>query len=326
MKIPLSILCQSPVSEGMTNTEAINNTIDLAKFADENDFKRFWVSEHHNSVAFASASPEIMMARIASLTQKIRVGSGGVLIPNFSALKIAEIFNNLQAHFPDRIDLGFGRSSGADLKTSIALGSDRLDNSFNKISETIDYISNVKTNSSIKAYPLVDCEPDYWVLGTSQDSAKFAAEKGLKYCFGSFISSEKMMESLQTYFQYFTPSKYLSKPYLCVGIFALVSETESEAIELAKPVDNWFVRSFLRKEDCRFPSPNSLSNFTYSQQEEMILKYRKTTTFVGQADRIASEIVAFKSKFAIDEISLISITFNHQDRIKSYKLLKEHLS
>ncbi len=321
MKFPISILCQSPVSESMTNSEAINNTIDLAKFADTNEFTRFWVSEHHNTVAFASASPEIMMTRIASLTQNIRVGSGGILIPNYSTLKIAEIFNNMQVHFPNRIDLGFGRSSGADLKTSIALGSDRTDNSFKKINDTIELLSNVKPNSSIKANPNVENEPDYWVLGTSQDSARYAAEKGLKYCFGSFISAENLMQSLQTYFQYFIPSKYLKKPYVCVGVFALAANSDEEAIELAKPVDNWFVRSFLRKEDCKFPSIETMHKHKYSPQEEMILNYRKSSTYVGRVDKVISQITEFKNKFAINEISLICITYNHQDRINSYQLL-----
>lgn len=326
MSFPISILCQSPVSEDMSNDTAIKNTIDLALFTENNNYHRFWVSEHHNTVAFASASPEIMVARIASLTNRIRVGSGGVLIPNFSALKIAEIFNNLQVHFPDRIDLGFGRSTGADLKTSIALASDRTDNTFNKISDTIDFISNAKPNSSIKALPIVDKEPEYWVLGTSQDSARYAAEKGLKYCFGSFISAENLMKSLQTYFQHFTPSKYLKKPYLSVGIFAIAADSDEAAIELSKPIDNWFVRSFIRKEDCRFPSLSSISNFQYSPQEEMILNCRRSSTYIGKAESVVDQITKFKEKYFIDEIVIVSITHKHQDRINSYKLISDYIN
>ncbi|MCH7774552.1 MAG: LLM class flavin-dependent oxidoreductase, partial [Bacteroidetes bacterium] len=290
----LSILDQSPVVAGTSYKEAINRTLKLAQEADKLGYYRFWVSEHHNTKSFASASPEILLTRIASLTNNIRVGSGGVLLTHYSPLKVAEQFCMLENLFPGRIDLGIGRAGGGDAFTNRALNPNMLDDdeTFNKYNELISYLEQTTTlNKRVKAVPQINSGPELWVLGTSPASALYAAERGLPYSFGSFINDEQCVQSMQMYHQKFTPSKHLTEPYVNHAVYVICAETEDEALRISRSSELWFVKSFLRREDIPFPTNEEAKNADYSLQEEMVLSVRRKGTIIGCLKKILKSVL-----------------------------------
>ncbi len=322
----LSILDQSPVVAGTSYEEAINRTLKLAQEADKLGYHRFWVSEHHNTKSFASASPEILLTRIASLTNNIRVGSGGVLLTHYSPLKVAEQFCMLENLFPGRIDLGIGRAGGGDAFTNRALNPNMLDDddTFNKYDELITYLEQTTTlNKRVKAVPQIDSIPELWVLGTSTASAVYAGERGLPYSFGSFINDEQCIQSMQMYHQKFTPSKHLAKPYVNHAVYVICAETDDEALRISRSSESWFVKSFLRREDIQFPTNEEAKNPDYSSQEEMILAVRRKGAIIGSVDEVKKKFEQLAKDLVINEFTVVTITADFEDRLKSYQLLAE---
>ncbi len=320
--LKLSILDQSPISEGMNSKTAINNTIELAKFADTNGYSRFWVSEHHGTKAFASASPEIFISSLAAQTNSLRVGTAGVLLSHYSPFKIAEQFNLLTTLYPDRIDLGIGRALGGDAKISKLLNSDlNSADLFDKYDKLIEFIYN--NNSQTKAIPETESKPEFWVLGSSPASAKYAAERGLRYSFASFINAEHLIQALQVYHQYFTPSKYLAKPYTNLSLFALCAEEESHANILAKVAENWLVNSLLLKKDQPFSKNVEDNSIIESVPAKYLIKMFREYSAIGSPEQVINKLKMFKEKLMIDEFTIVTITHNQNDKINSYKLIAE---
>ena len=322
----LSILDQSPVVTGTSYEEAINQTLTLAKEADKLGYYRFWVSEHHNTKSFASASPEILLTRIASLTSNIRVGSGGVLLTHYSPLKVAEQFCMLENLFPGRIDLGIGRAGGGDALTNRALNPNMLsdDETFNKYNELISYLEQTTArNKRVKAVPQINSVPELWVLGTSPASAVYAGERGLPYSFGSFINDEQCVQSMQMYHQKFTPSKHLAEPYVSHAVYVICAETKDEALRISRSSELWFVKSFLRREDIPFPTNEEAKTVDYSLQEEMILSVRRKGTIIGSAHEVKNKLEKLARELVVNEFTIVTITADFEDRLKSYQLLSE---
>lgn len=320
----LNILCQSPVFNGMTHTEAIKQTIELAKYSEKIGYKRFWVSEHHNSNAFASASPEIVLTHIGSVTNQVKIGSAGILLSHYSALKVAEQANMITSLFPSRFDLGIGRAGGTDAKTMKALESNMLqnDDAFARFDELRSYIEQ-KNNPTIKASPVLNEIPEYWVLGTSVASAKYAAEKGLRYSFASFINDEQCIQALQTYHQYFQPSKYLDKPYVNLGVFAICADSEIAALSQVKSSEAWFVNAFIRGNNSAFPTQADAKKMQFTMQEEMILSHRRKSRFAGDKMQVTEHLNQLAKKLQIDEFTLVTITEHFEDRKRSYELISK---
>ena len=321
--IRLNILDQSPVVQGLSPEEAIRQTIELAKFADELGYHRYWVAEHHNSRSFASASPEILMPAIASATNKIRIGSGGVLISHYSPFKIAEQFNMLQSLFPGRIDMGIGRAPGGDGSIMRALRTSN-ENAFEKTLELINYLKNSsgkKINSAVTAVPEVQDMPEIWILGTSPDSALFAAENGLPYVFGSFINDEYMLQCFQSYYQNFKPSVFLKEPYLNLALFSITGETHEDATRIAKCSEYWLSQTFLRGKNIPFPDERTSMNHNFSFEEKMLIEYRRKSAVIGDAEAVSKKLNELVKKYAIHELTIVTITSDFEDRKKSYRLL-----
>ncbi len=320
----LSILDQSPVVSGTSYEKAIDQTLTLAKEAEKLGYHRFWVSEHHNTKSFASASPEILLTRIASLTNNIRVGSGGVLLTHYSPLKVAEQFCMLENLFPGRIDLGIGRAGGGDALTNRSLNPNLLndDETFNKYNELISYLEQTTTlNKRVKAVPQINSIPELWVLGTSPASALYAAERGLPYSFGSFINDEHCINSMQRYHQKFTPSKHLAKPYVNHAVYVICAETNDDAVNISRSSELWFIKTFIRKEDIPFPKYEAAANTVYSPQEELALAFRRKGTIIGDPDKVKSDLEKLAEKLAVDEFTIVTITDRFEDRLTSYRLL-----
>ena len=326
--IKLNVLDQSPVIKGQTHGEAIRQTIELAKLADELGYYRYWVAEHHNSRSFASASPEILIGAIASNTKNIRVGSGGVLISNYSPLKIAEQFNMLQSLYPGRIDLGIGRAPGGDGNIIKALRTSN-ENAFTKTTELINYLkhsSESKPFGVVSAVPGGTNMPEIWILGTSPDSALYAAENGLPYTFGSFINDEYMLQCFQNYYQNFTPSVFLKEPYLNLALFSITGETNEDALRIAKCSEYWLSQTFLKGMNIPFPDEETALKHNFSIEEKMLIEYRRSSAVIGDAETVSKKLNELVKKYAIHELTIVTINSDFEERKKSYRLLYEAMT
>ncbi|MBK6505951.1 MAG: LLM class flavin-dependent oxidoreductase [Ignavibacteria bacterium] len=326
--IRLNILDQSPVIQGMSSEEAVQQTIELAKLAEELGYHRYWVAEHHNSRSFASASPEILISALASSTKTIRIGSGGVLISHYSPLKIAEQFNMLQCLYPGRIDLGIGRAPGGDGNIIKAMRTSNED-SFAKITELINYLkhsSTNKQNGNVSAVPEGQAMPEIWILGTSPDSAVFAAENGLPYTFGSFINDEYMLQCFQIYYQNFKPSVHLKEPYLNLALFSVTGETHEDALRISKCSEYWLAQTFLKGRNIPFPDKETSLNHSFSFEEKMLIEYRRRSAVIGDAEAVSKKLNELAKKYAIHEITIVTITSDFEERKKSYRLLNEAMA
>lgn len=328
--IKLNILDQSPVIEGMTPTEAIEQTIELAVFADELGYHRYWVAEHHNSRSFASASPEILISAIASKTKNIRLGSGGVLISHYSPFKIAEQFNMLSSLYPGRIDLGIGRAPGGDGDIIKALRTSS-ENAFEKTKELINWLKEssdtdfTKPAGKVKAVPEGNEMPEVWILGTSPDSSMYAGENGLPYTFGSFINDEYMLQCFQTYYQNFKPSLFLKKPYLNLALFCVCADTIEDAKRIAKCSEYWLSQTFLKSKNIPFPNEKTASEYNFSMEEKMLIEFRRKSAVIGDPETVLAKLKEMVKKYAIHELTIVTITSDFEDRKKSYKLIFESM-
>src|SRR5690625_2764174 len=247
-RMKLSVLDQVPVSSGETHEEALEHTLELAKWTERLGLHRYWVAEHHNTIGLASSSTEILMTRIASVTRRIRVGSGGILLPQYSPYKIAENAKTMAAFFPNRIDIGVGRSPGGSQVTRSAL-MDSLHRSLGEFPRQLTDLQGFLYNSLpddhkfrlVKAGPRIDEVPPLWVLGLSEKGAKYAGELGVGYVFGHFINPQNGAITLKIYRENFTPSVSMKNPQSIVCIFVVCAETEEKAEELAITQDHWLL-------------------------------------------------------------------------------------
>lgn len=326
-----SILDQSPVSEAGSARQAVDETLNLVCEAEARGYYRYWVAEHHNTRSFASASPEILMGRIASITERIRVGSGGVLLGHYAPLKVAEQFRMLETLFPGRIDMGLGRAGGSDKRTVKALQSGVSDGSdaFARVDELLAYLQKSAPQRSdyneVHAAPAIDSIPEPWILGTSPASARYAAERGLRYSFGSFINAEHCITALQTYHQHFRPSAYLQKPYSQLAVFALCAESEREAQKLAGSTELWLVQSFVHGRNIPFPPAAKAAEYRYGLPERFVLDMRRQSAIIGNPAQVAERFALLARQLAVDEFAVVTITERYEDRLASYRLLAEAL-
>ncbi len=327
----LNILDQSPIIASATASDAIHETLRLAAAADTMGYHRYWVAEHHNTRSFASASPEILLGRIASLTQRMRVGSGGVLLSLYSPLKIAEQFRMLETLFPARIDLGLGRASGADPATTRALQPHlaTAEDGFGRVRELIGYMrkdANTSTSfSEIHAVPPIDSLPEYWILGTSPASARFAADNGLPYAFGSFINNEHCIAALQTYHQHFRPSRLLERPYVALAVFVLAAESDTAARRLVKSSELWVTQTFVHGRNIPFPRMEEAEAHHYDLREQFVLEIRRQAAVYGDVEQVAERLQQLVASLAVNELTIVTICEHFEDRLRSYQLLAEAL-
>ena len=321
MSYTLSVLDQSPVVGSMQPSEAITNTMGLVVATEGWGYHRYWFAEHHNTASFASASPPTMIANAAARTTKIRLGSGGMLMSHARPLEIAETFRSLAAMAPGRIDLGMGRAPGGDQRVMDALAFSpqkatvHMDETMSLLKRETDPVKA----GELVAVPSGDLDVEPWVLGTSMDSAKYAADHGLPYAFGSFIDPTQMNEALSTYHQHFTPSPYLDAPQTLIALVVFCADTEAKAQEISQCSEKWFVRSFLRGENVRFPQANE--TVTPSPQEQLISMMRRQTVVIGDQRSCKQQLEELSKLTATTEFSVVTITEHQEDRLRSYELL-----
>ncbi|TPV93339.1 MAG: LLM class flavin-dependent oxidoreductase [Myxococcales bacterium FL481] len=317
----LSVLDQTPVFSGQSSADAIANTLALAQASERLGYRRFWLAEHHNDRAFASASPEIMISRIAGLTQHIRVGAGGVLLAHYSPLKIAEQFRLLEALYPGRIDLGVGRSAGTDSATTSELAGGRPPRpGHDAVTSLLARLEN-RGGDGVQAVPSDIDAPPLWILGTTPNSARFAARAGLPYAFGAFIDSRRLDEALATYHAEFQPSPRCPVPRLLVGVHLLCAETEARAHTLVRPIQWWFARTVVRGLNVGFPSLDEAEAADYTPGERLLLDYRVEADVIGTPKTCARRLHDMAARHRIDEFAVVTITPDFAARVRSYELL-----
>jgi luciferase family oxidoreductase group 1 len=332
LPIKLSVLDQSPISEGMSPQEALQHTVELARFVEKLGFTRFWVSEHHDSPSLAGSSPEVLIAHLAQNTAKIRVGSGGVMLPHYSSYKVAENFRLLEGLNPDRIDLGLGRAPGGMPMASMAL-SDGKHRDVNRYPEQIDELLGYLTDSlpdshpyqGLTAAPKIRTMPEVWMLGSSPSSAMLAAQKGLPYTFAQFINGEDGPQYTQAYRNNFVPSDYLDKPKNTVAVFTICAETDEEAERVASSIDLSLIMLEQGMSSNGTPSPEKAAAYQYSPFEMARVRENRKRMIVGNPEKVRREILQLSEDYQADEIMLVSITYDFKDKIKSFQLIAEAL-
>lgn len=328
--IRLSVLDLSPVPSGSSSAQALQNTLDLARHVDELGYSRYWMSEHHNTASLASAVPEILIGHVAAVTRQIRVGSGGIMLPNHSPLKVAETFRLLEALHPGRIDLGLGRAPGTDQLTALALRRSRealrVDDFPDQLNELFSFFSGEFTEDhpfrSIKAIPTGPHTPHLWLLGSSDFSARVAAEYGLGFGFAHHISPGPAVEALRYYREHFKPSVYRPEPQGILAVSVVCAESEEAADVLASSIDLGLLRF---QQNIREPMPSVAEAlaYQYSPLERETVQNNRMRFLVGSPAKLRERLSRLAAQAGVDEIMVTSMIHDHAARKQSYKLLAE---
>jgi luciferase family oxidoreductase group 1 len=332
----LSVLDQSPIRKDGSAAQAVAETIALAKACDRLGFHRYWLAEHHNSNSFAGSCPEILIGRVAQETQRLRVGSGGVMLTHYSPLKIAEQFRMLDVLNPGRIDLGLGRAPGSDQMTARALQSGPQAWPIDAFPSQVQLLRQFLDDSSGKE-PLPESHPyrgihamprgitpgpELWMLGSGIHGAVYAAELGLPFSHAYFISADGSEDAAAEYRSRFKPSAACAQPRLSLGVAALVGETEDEARRLAASRNLWVVR-LLTGRPIPFPSPEEALAQPLSLQEEKLLESVAKRSIVGTAGHVRERLTALADAHGAEELVVVTITYDYASRLRSYELLAQ---
>ncbi|MBA01175.1 MAG: LLM class flavin-dependent oxidoreductase [Chloroflexi bacterium] len=326
--LKLSILDQSPIREGGTATDAIFETIELAKNTESFGYHRYWLAEHHDSTGLACAAPEILISQIAANTQHIRVGSGGIMLTHYSALKIAEVFRMLETLNPGRIDLGLGRAPGSSQHVANALASGLetipLDDYPNQIKDLLGYMNGTLTEThpfhGIRAQPIGETSPQVWILGSSLESAKIAAECGLAFCYAHFINPVLGKQAIQVYRDNFNSSKYYKEPIATAGISTLCAPSTEEAMQLS------WSRYCMRFRKLGVPSVETALNYDYHPAELEYISYSQKRAAIGDPKTVQKRLGKIADDLNIDELLLLTITYDFKKRIQSYDLISQQFN
>jgi luciferase family oxidoreductase group 1 len=322
----LSVLDQSPVPEGSTGADALRNTLDLARVADSLGYHRYWVAEHHGGPMLAGPSPEALIGPIASVTESIRVGSGGVMLPHYSPFKVAETFSVLTGLFGERIDLGIGRAAGTDPMTTFALRRDRDhdpgDDFFDQLAELIAYLDGRFPENHpfrrLQSLPGGEGRPELWLLGSSPQSAIWAAQLGLPYSFADFINADGA-EIAALYRQRFEPSEKLAAPRVSVGVWCICADTDEEAEELAAS-SRMAMRMLRQGRLIPVPPVEKALRFL---EAEGVGAPRSRRMVLGSPAKVLAGVSEVAEAYGAEEVVIVSITHDHGARRRSYELIAD---
>jgi luciferase family oxidoreductase group 1 len=324
--VRLSVLDQSPIAKGKTSKDALEATIELAKLTDKLGYYRYWVAEHHDLGGLASPAPDILLGIIGSQTEEIRIGSGAVLLPNYSTYHIAERYNELATLYPDRVDLGLGRAPGGSAEVSIALAGNFLEK-VRKYPKLIDEVIRFLHQdfpsdhmySKITAAPVPETPPVPWLLGTSKKSAKLAIEKGLPFVFGHFMSNANGPSIVKEYMEK-VPN---GKSHVFVTVSVICAETTKEAEEIAMSNHLWKVLQDKGEGKEGVPSIEEAKTYFYSPEEKERIESMKQNQIVGNPTQVREQLENLQSEYEVDEMMIVTITHSYESRKKSYQLLAE---
>lgn len=325
--IKLSVLDQSPVSSGTTQAEAIQQTVILAQTAEKLGYHRYWIAEHHSMNSLASSSPEVLISHVAAKTSTIRVGSGGVLLPHYSAYKVAENFRMLEALYPNRIDLGIGRAPGGSMQTSMALQNNNpvdINRFPEQLADLVGFLQHHLPDnhrfSEVKATPLGSTAPEIWLLGSSGTSAIYGAQMGAAFTYAHFINPYDGVAAIRSYTQRFTPSDLNAKPKASIAVVVICAETEEEAEALALSRGLWKLK---RGQDIEVPTVEEAQRYPYTQWDLQFLKEYRESMIIGNPEQVKEKIINYSKLYHTDEFIILTMTHDFKARIRSYELLAQ---
>lgn len=328
--VALNILDYALVDEGSNPSKALKETAELARLADKLGYKRFWVPEQHFAYSIASSSPEMFMMYLATITEKIRIGSGGVMIPHYSPYKVAENFRMLEALHPNRIDLGIGNSPGGRLVQK-ALNEEKTDRlSYEQqVEDIIKYLTDGQDSEhrfqNLFAAPIIETIPDIWMLGGGGKSTEIAALNGTSYIYAHFFKglSERGLESIRRYREQFQPSVFQKQPNVGVAVFTVIAETNKEAEELADAFFLWMAWLETAKNPRYFPSVKTARNYTFNTYEAKKIESLKERTIVGDPLHVKQKIEKLAEIYSADEVLIVPNFPGIENRKKGVTLLAE---
>ena len=324
-KTAYSILDLAVISKGNSLTETFNNSVELAQLGDEEGYTRYWLAEHHNSIAIASSATVVLIGKMAEATKRIRVGSGGIMLPNHSPLIIAEQFGTLGTLYPNRIDLGLGRAPGTDQATAKEIRGNFYQAAMSfptEIEKIQRYFSTDNATAQVRANVAEGVEVPLYILGSSTDSAHLAAQKGLPYAFASHFSATQLMAALQIYRDEFQPSDALAKPYVVAGINVIIAETDEEAEHLSTSYYERVIGILTGNRD-QLSAPFEMTDkFRETLQHPSVQQMAKHA-FVGSKATVKQQVKAFLDETQTDEIIVLTNVFDTAVKLNSYKQFAE---
>ncbi|MFP7298104.1 LLM class flavin-dependent oxidoreductase [Neobacillus niacini] len=325
----LSILDQAPISTNQTPQEALQESMMLAQAGETLGYKRYWIAEHHDLPGLACSAPEVMLGYIGANTKKIRIGSGAVLLPHYKPYKVAEVYNMLATLFPGRIDIGIGRAPGGSAEATDALSDNFLQqvwNMPNSVQDLLYFLDNdippEHSHAKVSASPVPKESPMPWLLGTSKKSGLLAAEKGLSYVFGQFMSDQDGSAIIKQYRDHFKPRKQIDTPQVIVTVIAVCAETSEKAEEIALSSLVWGLQR--KRGEGQKGVPSILEAKEYLRNERIDLhEEKKQGMIIGNPEQVKESLLELQIRYTADEIMIVTITHSPLDRIQSYKLIAE---
>lgn len=323
-RFELSVLDLAPVKQNKTIHDSFHESLTLAKHTEKLGYKRFWLAEHHNMPSIASSATSVLICFIANGTEKIRVGSGGIMLPNHSSLVIAEQFGTLESLFPGRIDLGVGRAPGTDGLTAKALGRNPMiiNEQFpRQIQELQQYFSVENSTSLVRAIPGEGCDIPIYILGSSTDSAWLAAEMGLPYAFAGHFAPDMMVHAFQIYRENYKPSEKFPESYAIACVNGIAAETDEEAKKLSTTLYQAFLNIIRNDRKPYSPPVEDIDEIWNPMEKAHVLKMLRYS-FIGSEETIQSKLTSFQEAFQVDELMITSHIYDEQARLKSYEIIK----
>jgi luciferase family oxidoreductase group 1 len=313
------------VAEGKSVSEAYQRTIDLARHAERWGYSRYWLAEHHNMAGVASSATAVLIGHVAGATSTIRVGSGGIMLPNHSPLIVAEQFGTLEALYPGRVDLGVGRAPGSDRATAHAVrrGLGNGEDAFpQQLEELLAYLGPARAGHVVRAFPGEGAEVPVWLLGSSTYSAQLAAASGLPFAFASHFAPEQLFDALELYRANFRPSRWLAAPYIMVGVPAVAADTDADAERLASTVYQRALQ-LIRGQALYSRPPVESMDGLWSDAERAMVERRLTIAAIGGRETVAHRLHKLIELTRADELIFVSDPYFHADRLRSFELLAE---
>ena len=327
MALKLSILDQSPVISGGTPAQAVQATLELARRGEELGIHRYWLAEHHAIAALADPCPEVLLARLGAETNRIRIGTGGVLLPYYSAFKVAEVFRMLEALYPGRVDLGIGRAPGGDQRTAHAVAGGQFpsaDDFPQRVWELVGHLDGTLPDDHphrrVRVQPGGDTAPQVWLLGSSDYSGLLAAQLGLRFAFAHFINAKGGDAVTRAYRERFQPSARERAPAAIVCVFAICAATDAEAERLAASIDLRRLHMALNM-DTPVPTLEEAERHAYTEEERRYVMGQRDRAVIGGPEKCRRELTALAERYTADEVMLLTITGDYATRLRSYELL-----
>lgn len=323
--VPISVLDLVAISEGQTAKDALTDMVSLAQHVEKLNYKRFWLSEHHNSPTLASSATSILISKVLDNTASIEVGSGGVMLPNHTPLVVAEQFGTLETMYPGRVNLGLGRAPGTDMQTAHALRRTTQETAYafpQDVVELQNYLKPLEHQGMVHAYPGVGTEVPIFILGSSTSSAQLAARLGLPYVFAAHFAPQQLEQALQIYRTQFKPSEYLAEPYVMVCVNVVAAETTEEAQKLSTSSQMFYLNVVRGTKNLLQPPVDSMDG-KWSLYEETVAKNMSRYTFLGDREAITAQLKDFMGDMQIDELMAVSYIYDQEKRKRSFEILKD---